>query len=57
MLQQITRASVEEFKEKRRVASITCKKKKRKWKNERLLEVQNDFKEKQTRKYYKEATN
>jgi hypothetical protein len=51
MLQQPTRASVKEFKEKRRVASNTCKKKKTKWENERLLEIQNDCKEKQTRKY------
>jgi hypothetical protein len=55
MLQRTTRASVEEFEEKRKVASNTCKKKKRKWENERLLEIQNGFKEKQTRKYYKEV--
>jgi hypothetical protein len=35
---------VEEFKGKRRVTSNTCKKKKRKWENERLVEIQNNFK-------------
>jgi hypothetical protein len=42
----LTRASVGEFKEKRIVASSICKKKKRKWENEKLLEIQNDFNKK-----------
>jgi hypothetical protein len=33
MLRQTKRESMDEFKEKRRVASDTCKKEKRKWKN------------------------
>jgi hypothetical protein len=46
MIQRTTRASVEEFKRKRRVATNTRKKKRRKWENERLVEIQNNFKEK-----------
>jgi hypothetical protein len=46
---------VEEFTEKRPVARNTCKKEKRKWENEWLLEIKNDFNKKQTRKYYKEV--
>jgi hypothetical protein len=46
---------VEEYKEKRRTANRMCKNKKRKWENEKLLQIQADFEEHQSRKYYTEV--
>jgi hypothetical protein len=46
---------VEEYKEKRRTANSMCKNKKRKWEEEKLLQMQADFEEHQSRKYYKEV--
>jgi coenzyme F420-reducing hydrogenase alpha subunit len=55
MLQRKTRSSVEEYKEKRRTANSTCKNKKRKWENEKLLQIQANFEEHHSHKYYKEV--
>lgn len=41
------------FKEKIRIANKICQKKKREWQNQRLSKVQNNFNEKQSRKYFK----
>jgi hypothetical protein len=49
MLQRKTRSSVEEYKEKRRTLNSMCKNENRKWKNEKLLQMQADFKEHQSR--------
>ena len=53
MIVRTTRASMEDFKEKRRIASRTCRRKKRLWENKRLLDMQNDFMGNQNRKYFK----
>jgi hypothetical protein len=55
MLQVKTRSSVEENKEKRRTANSMCKNKKRKWENEKLLQMRADFKEHLSCKYHKEV--
>jgi hypothetical protein len=57
MLQSKKRSSVEEYKEKRRTANSMRKNKKRKWENEKLLQMQADFEEHQSHKYYKEVKN
>jgi hypothetical protein len=55
MLQRKTRSSVEEYKERRRTTNRMCKNKKRKWENEKLLRMQADVEEHQSRKCYKEV--
>ena len=56
-LQMKTRASQDCYKNKRKEANKTCRNKKKKWLNDRLLKIEENFRMNDVRKFYKDVKN
>ena len=52
MLQRNTRSNQEHYKTKRKAANKLCKDKKRKWINDKLINIEGNYKNKEVRKWY-----